>query len=70
VCGDKVSLIKRFNAAIRRHQEAIAKLKAERAEEVRQLRAEGLSVREVGDRVGLHWTRVQPMLREGKKKQA
>jgi hypothetical protein len=29
-----------------------------------------LSLREVGDRVGLHWTRVQQILREGKKKQA
>jgi DNA-directed RNA polymerase specialized sigma24 family protein len=42
----------------------------ERAEEVRQLRAEGLSLREIGDRVDLHWTRVQQILREGKKKQA
>jgi hypothetical protein len=39
----------------------------ERAEEVRQLRADGLSLREIGDRVGLHWTRVQQILRREEK---
>jgi hypothetical protein len=38
-------------------------------EEVRQLRAEGLSLREIGDRVGFHWTRVQQILCEEQQQQ-
>jgi hypothetical protein len=29
-----------------------------------------LSLREIGDRVGFHWTRVQQILREDKQQQA
>ena len=38
-------------------------------EEVRQLCAEGLSLPEIGDRVGFHWIRVQQILCEEKQQQ-
>jgi hypothetical protein len=56
--------LRRAQAAFERAQNQREKASAERRESIKRAQAAGLSLREIGDETGLHFSRVAEILRD------